>query len=529
MIDLTGFEKFGKKKEVSKEQKKEVWCYTRVSSKEQESNYSLQTQRESAEKFAKEKGFTIVKTFGGTYESGKDDFTRKEFGRLVDEVKKTKNKPYAILVYNMTRFSRSGGKSIAILNELIDRQNVHLIEIVSGISTDNPRSRNELNRRLLDAESDNIRKNEVSIPGMKAFLNAGNWLGRTPIGYDHLGPKTTDHARYHHRQKIEINEDGKKLQQAWQWKLEGVQDYIIAKRLFSLGLKIDNKRLSDIWKNPFYCGIISNKLLDGEVIVGNHEPLISREMFLKVNHINTRRKKGYKINKEAEQRPLTGDICCFRCGNKLTGYYVKKKGLHYYKCQKCKGVTINAITKKQSSDRTGAHELFIELLGSYKIKETYLDMVKAQLQRMVTLTTTSCRKEEAIFKKRRTELEQDKSNVEERFALGKIPEELYQRMLTKIEAEIYELKEKHQIPEIDTSNFKNNLNKTVNFIQNVSEYWINGSIEVKKKIQRLVFPSGFLYNPENRQYLTPEVNQLFRETSELSRVLEDVKKNSPLI
>ena len=194
----------------------------------------------------------------------------------------------------MTRFSRSGGKSIAILNELIDKQNVHLIEIVSGISTDNPRSRNELNRRLLDAESDNIRKNEVSIPGMKAFLNAGNWLGRTPIGYDHLGPKTTDHTRYHHTQKIEINEDGKKLQQAWQWKLEGVQDFIIAKRLSSLGLKIDNKRLSDIWRNPFYCGVITNKLLDGKVIVGNHEPLVTREVFLKVNQINTRRKKGYK-------------------------------------------------------------------------------------------------------------------------------------------------------------------------------------------------------------------------------------------
>ena len=60
MIDLTGFEKFGKKKEVIQEQKKEVWCYTRVSSKEQESNYRLQTQKEAAEKFAKEKGVTIV-------------------------------------------------------------------------------------------------------------------------------------------------------------------------------------------------------------------------------------------------------------------------------------------------------------------------------------------------------------------------------------------------------------------------------------------------------------------------------------
>jgi len=529
MVDLKDFERFSKKKEVVQERKKEVWCYTRVSSKEQESNYSLQTQKESAERFAIEKGFTLVKTFGGTYESGKDDFTRKEFVRLINEVKKTRNKPYAILVYNMTRFSRSGGRSLSILNELVDRHGVHLIEVLTGIGTDNQRSRNELGRKLLEAESDNIRKNDVSIPGMQAFLRAGNWLGRAPIGYDHYGPKTTDHTRYSHRQRMEINEDGKKLRQAWQWKLEGVQDIEIARRLKLLGLDIDNKRLSDMWKNIFYCGLITHKLLDGKLIEGNHEPLVSKEMFLRVNHINTRRPKGYKVKKENEDRPLTGDLICYQCGNKLTSYYVKKKGLHYYKCQKCKGVTINAITKKQSSDRIGAHEMFINLLNSYRIEEKYLGLIKAQLKRMVSMTTTSCKKEESIFKKRLSELEKDREQLEERFAFGKIPDSLFQRMLTKIDTEIYELKEKHQIPEIDTSNFTNSLNNSFDLIQNISEYWTKGCLDIKKKIQRLVFPSGILYNPENRQYLTPKVNELFVVTSELSRVSEDVKKNSPLI
>jgi DNA invertase Pin-like site-specific DNA recombinase len=529
MADLQDFEKFGKKKEVIQERKKEVWCYTRVSSKEQENNFSLQNQKEYAEKYAKEHGLILVRYYGGTYESGKDDFTRKEFVNLINEVRKSKNKPYAILVYNMTRFSRSGGKSIAILNELIDRQNVHLIETLSGISTENPRSRNELNQRLLEAEGDNIRKLEVSVPGMQKFLENGCWMGRAPIGYTHFGPKTTDHTRYSHRQRIEINEDGIKLKQAWQWKLEGVQDIEIARRLKLLGIIIDSKRLSDMWKNVFYCGLITNTLLDGKVIEGNHEPLVSRDVFLKVNQINTRRTKGYKVKKENEDRPLTGDLSCYLCGNKLTSYYVKKKGLHYYKCQKCKGVTINAITKKQSPDRIGAHEMFVNLLNSYKIEEKYLGLIKEQLHRMVSLTTSSCKKEETLFKKRLTELEKDREQLEERFAFGKIPETLYKRMLTKIDTEIYELKEKHHVPEIDTSNFKNSLNKSIDLIQNISEYWTNGCLDIKKRIQRLVFPGGILYNPENRQYLTPEVNKLFLLTSELSRVSEDVKKNSPLI
>lgn len=180
MIDITEFQQFGKKKEEAQPRKQEVWCYTRVSSKEQKDNYSLRTQMESAEKFAKEKGFILVKTFGATFESGKDDFTRKEFVRLLDEVKKTKNKPYAILVYNMTRFSRSGGKSISILNELIVKYNVHLIEVLSGYSTDSARGLNELNRRLLEAEGDNIRKLEISVPGagIEPARDCSHWFLR---------------------------------------------------------------------------------------------------------------------------------------------------------------------------------------------------------------------------------------------------------------------------------------------------------------------------------------------------------------
>lgn len=391
-----------------------------------------------------------------------------------------------------------------------------------------PKSRNELNRRLLEAENDNIRKIEVSVPGMKKFLEFGNWLGRKPLGYDHTGPKTADHNRYSPKQIISVNEDGLKLKQAWQWKLEGIKDIEIASWLGKLGLKVDSKRLSDMWRNPFYCGLRANRLMDGKVIEGNHEPLVSRELFLRVNELNNKRNKGYSINKLVEERPLAGDILCFQCGNKLTGYIVKKKGLHYYKCQKCKGVTINAITKSLFPDRTGAHELFIELLKSYQIKPEYLDLVKIQLEKMVNLNTHSNKKEEALYKKQLSDLERDRERLQERFAFGKIDEHLYRKFLTKIDSEIYEVKEKNQIPEIDTSNFRNSLNMTIDFIQNISKYWVDGSIDVRKRIQRLIFPNGFYINPYSRHYLTPEVNSLFRLTSELSRVSEDVKKNSPL-
>jgi hypothetical protein len=114
----------------------------------------------------------------------------------------------------------------------------------------------------------------------------------------------SDHTRWSNIQKIELNDTGKKLRQAWHWKLEGTADVDIVKRLNSLGVKMSAQKLSDMWRNPFYCGLMSNKLLDGNVIQGNHEP-ISPEIFLKVNQINVKRVQGYQVEKQCPGVAIT--------------------------------------------------------------------------------------------------------------------------------------------------------------------------------------------------------------------------------
>ena len=56
----------------------EVWLYTRVSSRDQELNRSLDSQRDEGHKYAKAHNYNITTTFGATYESASGDFTRKD-------------------------------------------------------------------------------------------------------------------------------------------------------------------------------------------------------------------------------------------------------------------------------------------------------------------------------------------------------------------------------------------------------------------------------------------------------------------
>src|SRR4051794_19887240 len=121
MAQLDYFKKFILKKDADVQTNFEVWSYTRVSSKEQfEQNSSVERQKEANREYANSAGYKIIEEFGGTYESGKSDFTRKEFTRLIDKVKKSRKRPYAILVYKMSRFSRSGGNAIGLVSHLVD-------------------------------------------------------------------------------------------------------------------------------------------------------------------------------------------------------------------------------------------------------------------------------------------------------------------------------------------------------------------------------------------------------------------------
>ena len=128
MENLDYFKKFVPSKESNIITNPAVWSYTRVSSKEQfDNNSSITRQQEANLECVAKNNFHIVEQFGGTYESAKSDFTRKEFKRLIDKVKASKNKPYAILVYKMSRFSRSGGNAIGLVSYLVDELNNYRI------------------------------------------------------------------------------------------------------------------------------------------------------------------------------------------------------------------------------------------------------------------------------------------------------------------------------------------------------------------------------------------------------------------
>jgi hypothetical protein len=86
---------------------------------------------------------------------------------------------------------------------------------------------------LLFARKQNLDRLEHTIPGMRKFVKSGHCLGNVPKGYDHFGPKVGDPEKRRVKQEILVNEDGKKLKLAWEWKSKGMSDTIIIKNIMN--------------------------------------------------------------------------------------------------------------------------------------------------------------------------------------------------------------------------------------------------------------------------------------------------------
>ena len=499
----------------------EVWSYTRVSSKEQfEKNGSVDRQKETNREYAEQNGYKITEEFGGTYESAKSDFTRKEFKRLIDKVTASRRKPRAILVYKMSRFSRSGGNAIGLVNALVEELGVHLIEVCSGISTTTERGKAAIYDSLFLAYKENLERKEIIVPAMQSFLRKGYFMGKAPIGYDHYGPKVRNEKFLSMQQRIVINKDGKLLKQAWQWKASGLySDAQIMDKLAAKGLHLTPQKMSATWRIPFYAGIIINKLI-AEPVKGNWEPLVSMEDFIGVQNIldcvHPGNHSGYTHNKEVEPRPLTRLLKCDGCKRYLVGYRNKKKDLHYYKCLHCKGVSLNAMTTKKAL-RKGANELFTDFLDNYRLSDGIASLVKLQLTKLFDHLNGNRGNVDRSLKSQLEVLEKKRKELSIRHGMGDIDKETYDLTLEHINNQVQALSRElnDAVPEI--SNLDQLLSASLEKLSKLSLMWTSSDLENKRRIQKTLFPDGIYYNVEKHEYLTTKTNEFIALASSITK------------
>lgn len=511
MDTLHQFKRFSPERKTPGEKRNAI-IYTRVSTKEQaDTNTSLETQKKYCENYARANGFHVVAYFGGVHESAKSD-DRKEFKRMLKYAKQSGSVGY-IIVYSYDRFSRTGSSAAQITHELLG-QGIQVKAVTQEVDTTSASGKFQQNLFYMFSQFDNELRRDKTITAMSDLLRKGYWLWTPPVGY-------TNKKKYHKAVDwdIVIDTNGKLLKKAFEWKRQNTCSNVeIVRRLNAQGMNIDERRLHEVFKNPFYCGILVCKMLPGEVIEGRHKPIVSKEDFLKINAPESPYPRAYKTDNDS--LPLKQFTYCEKCNTPLTGFLVKQKGLYYYKCR-TKGCGCTKSAKQ-------LHEQFKKKLGNYEVDPKYTDLIKEVMIYTYDTVTKEIRNNEAGIKKQLTVLHSKIETIEERFAIGEINNDIYSKFKAKYVQEQKDLQSNLSDATLSSSNLQTAIDKALAMSANLSELWVCGDLLQKKKIQNLVFPSGIGYNKQKDKVQTKRVNAVFSSIPLLSMDLEKIKSGEPI-
>jgi site-specific DNA recombinase len=480
MSNLISFDSFAKGKTTTSNTAGNCVIYTRVSTKEQaDNNMSLDTQRKYCETFAQKNGYPILGHYGGTYESAKTD-ERNQFNKMLATVKKSNQKISYIVVYSVDRFSRSGANAIYIA-EPLKKQGISIVSVTQPTDSTTASGSLQQNIQFIFSEYDNQLRREKCVTGTRESLLRGEWCTRLPLGYDII---RTNGVR-----KIVVNQKGKLLKKAFVWKAEhGYSSERIREELSKLGLKLCHQRIPEILRNPFYCGLISHNLLEGKVVEGKHEKVVSRELFLKANTALNKKTNGYKISLENEALPLKRFMKCDACGSYLRGYIAKKRALYYYKC--------NTPGCKNNQSATKLNAAFSRIISRFSLiaTDSEKDLIKQQIIALYNQSKEDQHSARETAESQLREIVKKLDRIEERFMNEEISKELYDKYTLKLKEERTQIQQVLTRSENPVSNMERKIDYMIEMAGKLGVYWGSANYVVKQKLQFMVFPEGISYN-----------------------------------
>lgn len=486
--------------------------YTRVSTKEQaENNASLETQLKYCKLLAEKKGVEVLECFGGTYESAKSD-ERKEFQKMLAYVKRKKDVGY-IIVYSYDRFSRTGANG-AYISDQLKKQGIVTISATQEVDTTTSAGSFQQNLYYMFSQFDNELRRDKCVSGMQEKIRKGYYVGPIPFGYTNLNTGNGKTPEYI------VNDQGKLLCQAFLLKAQkNMANVEIANILRKKGLRITEKYLSKYLRNPFYCGIIVSPLLPDEIIEGKQEPLVSREIFLKINNLLQSRKDVRKYNSEDENLPLKTFVRSVECDTPYTGYIVRSKGLYYYKNRR-KGSKENRSVKKM-------HQTFLELLKNFQLSDSkYIEPLKEIIENNFIELNAEKIEDAKTAKTQLSAIQRKIDRLEERFVFEEISKVQYDKFNEKLILEKREIEKVSLKSKFNSSNLKKAIDKAVEFALNLASLWSSGNVEVKRAIQYMLFPEGIGYDFKNHQFRTFRINSIFSAIVSISSDLSGNKKEN---
>ena len=421
-----------------------VCAYSRISTDEKTQPYSLAVQIDKIKKYIEfqDNNWNLVSDYSDTITGAKME--RPGLNKLFRDARS--GKIDCVLVYKVDRLSRRMTHLCQIMDEL-DKCGVVFRSITEPFDTSTPAGRMMLNMLGVFAEFERKLISDRTSVGLQRKAELGEFCGgRFPFGYEKgdEGIKPLESEAGIVRKIFDL------------YVGTNMGASLISQTLNQGGLR---RRSGELWsntqvlyilKNPVYKGVIKR---NGVFSKGKHGPIVSEEIWNKVQVILGKRRKNHSLRR-SNNSPylLSGLIKCGNCGYSLSGYSSRNPNAaknSYYHCsgkQRYKNCNLSSIPK-------GPLEAAIlsQLKGILR-SSTLVAMIIQRATDRFKANNSNYVGELANLKKEITEKEDSICRYLKAFEKGTMPEDVCGKRLKELGTELEQLK----VREVKLENLREN-------------------------------------------------------------------------
>ena len=344
--------------------------------------------------------------------------------------------------------------------------------------------------------------------GMLQALKEGRWVW--PVCRGFRFEKRADKKAYvvwdDEREAVEYAQD------IWRTFEKGVHSQVAVVQIINKNgyrWKLTKQSLNQILRNPLYAGLIRHRWLGDTIIKAIHKPLISEETFWRVQNIlDGKRPTATTIQRNHPDFPLRNFVRCGVCGQKLTGSWSRsrtKKRYAYYHCR-TRGCPFRGVRTQQ------VEGVFVAKLDELKPSGAVLGLFTAIVEDVWKEQTAEATQRRNRVEVVLSELEDKKSKIEDLVIRGVFDQETYQAQVERIRQE--RLARQLELHELGTDDLDMDscLASCNSFLVNLSRLWTHSDLDLRQRIQCLIFPDGITYGKNNRggSVRTASISPIFK-------------------
>lgn len=505
------------KKLLSAERPKTAIAYIRVSDKSQVEGESLDTQRETIERYAATHGIEIVRWFGDAGRSAKSVSKRADMMELLRYCARNKGKVGYALFYNMKRASRDAASYYADFKTVLQGLGIAVRSATEYID-DTPTGRFMETMLVANGQLDNEIKSQTTSDNMQSVARQGWWQHGYLLGYDLIRIKIELKKKH---TTLKPNDDAPIVAELFNaFAAGGLTQADIKRMAKEKGLRnykgkfLDDNGVNRMLTQPAYAGYICSKHTNFEMYEGKHfkDAIVDLDTFQQVQqrlNASSRNRTGIEIKVSNEQYPLKRFILCFNCSQPMYASSPKTGGgkshSPRYHCARksCRG-------KVPSIKAETANAMFGELLKDIQPLDTILKLYKEILNRTAMKQLDNLNRRLSTLRNGLSTLDEERATAMRKWNMGKMSDSDKDELILGIESDKAERREQIDALEKQQAVKQSQIDYAMNFMGNAHKLWIDADVDMRQRFQKAIFPEGVMLDTKNLHFGTAQISPLYR-------------------